>query len=209
MHLLSPPGRCPLCWPDLAAPPYNHVRLPAFPKVKADIIQSLLEEPTNTLVKDELDKLTVKELTYHLTKARQTKPHPGNPLVGVSELRKPQLLERCRLHGLEFGGDAVMGEMISLLREHWCCQCSLGSEFLTKSVPANVVLGVGDSSNETPSSKAWSIVADDDFHASPDQKLEQAKGLLKQIRECAAKGLNSLSSENCEADPQCSSPEGV
>ena len=204
-----PEGRCLLCWPTLQEPPFQHVfQKPGsgqhVPRTKEAIIEALLSTTRNEKSMDELTRLSLKELRWYYQQILETRPHPGNPMVGISSLRKDQLLDLCAKHGIHFQPERriFMAEMLSELRQHWECQCQVASTLSPPHVAAAATLSssadewsvVGDqgiSSSSTPSTASAAEANETEGQSS----VAKARAILCGVRDLVLKGLEAFDPE--------------
>lgn len=191
--------RCPLCWPLAEQPPYEHVPHPKVPHRKAEIIQELLDgdrvEPGSDGYQMELARLhmlTCPELAQKLktmkSRGRPTEPHPGNPMVGATRLRKAELEGLCAKHGIVLEGRTTIPKMLELLRGHWEWQC----------------VAAGSVSPSSSTSSAWSLIGDQPMvSACPggDRVMKQVFGWLRAIQSGMNEALSLMATEAGSARP--------
>eukprot|EP00438_Fugacium_kawagutii_P025591 Skav223674 [mRNA] locus=scaffold2691:81394:82005:+ [translate_table: standard] len=183
--------RCLQCWPMSGEPPFQHVVKRAgtgspMPKTKQGIVDALLEASGDGGSRDDLMSLTLKELKWYYQRALGTRPHPCNPLIGASSLRKGALVDLCQLHGIHFEKKKLdstpMAEMLSQLRQHWEDQCHLVDQQGVLESLWGADCGLGSRGDDS------SLAAEPD----PMATLQETKSLFLNIRAMATKGLACL-----------------
>lgn len=120
--------RCYVCWPDGAMPPYEHDKCDSIPRTKHELLEALRKEGASA---SNFAKLTVPELGGALkswrTNGGTTARHPSNPLTRATSIRKAELIERCRKHGLLVDPSMTVAKLLQSLRQHWEDQCQLAA----------------------------------------------------------------------------------
>ena len=182
--------RCYVCWPDGGMPPYEHAKCDRIPRTKHELLEALRKEGGSaSMSTDYFTKLTVPELGEALkslrTSGAPTGRHPSNPLTRATSIRKAELIERCRKHGL-------LVKLLQSLRLHWEQQCQFAA-------CPDEPLGQSDADT-------WSLIHSDDVvntkqgSSKPtlsepkenqvEKKFSQALDFLEVIHSIAVKGLN-------------------
>ena len=146
---------CGECWKH--GQPYQWNRngkAPTIPRTRNQLLAALkmalpgLEEEYEGLLKPEL-------AAYFRRHVRGTRCS-SDPLAGISTLRKQEIVERCRAHGIHLEDselkDLTKGDLILRLREHWNEQTDAFSKSSLDKTP------VQETNAVSPSSDGWESV---------------------------------------------------
>ena len=174
-------GRCPICWPTLSDPPYQHRTSQKVPTAKADIVEAIIEESEKTLKEDELNCLTVSELRLKLRMMKNVIPHRANPTIGISGCNKSYIISLCNAHGIDVDSTHSVAQLRQCVRQHWDRQCSLAGQ-----------MSFGSSQDSKP--EPWIVVSESEKSQKPQLSQSEAAPVNSQVSKTLA-SIISLASK--------------
>lgn len=182
------PKRCDKCW-ALGPPKYwERSSAPIIPGTKHELLIAL-----KRVVPDQpcsLESLTKEELKALFRAHVRGERHRGDPTVGMSSLKKAQLLDLLSDHGETLPMTSTKGALMSGIRQHWLHQCYLANS-----------VDVGGSSQPSDSQDAWEVVTP----SSKNLGSEKQEGQIRSVNEALDTMMKATSAFYDMLDEECPS----